>query len=160
MIRIVALSDTHGNRSGVEKLLPLIAENHYCVFLGDGVRDISSVIGEYPKKAYFCAGNCDFFLELPTEGILEAEEVKIFYTHGHKYGVKSGLDTLAAVAKSKGCSVAFYGHTHTAKIDEIDGVLLVNPGSLKYDIGKGGSYAYVVVNGKKVTATLVGAQYF
>ena len=160
MIRIVVLSDSHGNRAGVEKLLPLIAENHYCVYLGDGVRDISSVIGEYPKKVYFCAGNCDFFSEFPTEGILEAEQVKIFYTHGHKYGVKSGLSALAKEAKSRGCSVAFYGHTHMPLISEIDGVLLVNPGSLRYDVDKGGSYAYVVVNGEKVTATLVGERYF
>jgi putative phosphoesterase len=158
--RIVVLSDTHGNRIGVEKLLPLIEENHYCVFLGDGARDISPIIGEYPKKIYFCAGNCDFFSELPTEGVLETEQVKIFYTHGHKYGVKSNLYALAQEAKRRGCSVAFYGHTHVARVDEVDGVLLVNPGSLRYDVGKGGSYAYVVVNGEKVTATVVGERYF
>ena len=69
---------------------------------------------------------------------------------------KSGLETLAARAKELACDVALYGHTHTPLISEVGGVTLVNPGSLRFDVGAGGSYAYLVVNGKKVTAVLVG----
>lgn len=160
MKRLIVVSDTHGNGKGVEKLLPLIAENHYFIHLGDGLSDLRSVLENEPKKVYFCRGNCDFFTTVPEEGELEIEGVKIFYCHGHKYGVKSGLGTLAREAKRHGCNVALYGHTHIAKITEIDGVTLINPGSMRFSVGEGGSYCYLVVNGDKVTPVLVGENLF
>jgi putative phosphoesterase len=156
MKRLIAVSDSHGNAKAIEKLFPLIKENHYFVHLGDGLSDISKVLEEFSKKAYFCKGNCDFYTGVSDEGILEIENVKIFYCHGHRYGVKGGLSALAQRAKALDCKLALYGHTHQAGITEIDGVTLVNPGSLKYAYGEGGSYAYIVVNGDKITAVIVG----
>ena len=49
-----------------------------------------------------------------------------------RYGVKTLLGVLAHEAKEKGCDVALYGHTHRADICEMDGVTLINPGSLRY----------------------------
>ena len=141
---------------GVEKLLPLIQENHGIIHLGDGLSDLRSVLEACEKKAYFCRGNCDIFANVPDEGILEAENVKIFYCHGHKYGVKTDLNALARAAKEKGCKVALYGHTHRPLITQEEGVTLVNPGSLRFSVDAGGSYCYLVVNGEKVVATLVG----
>ncbi|MBE7085094.1 MAG: metallophosphoesterase [Clostridiales bacterium] len=155
MKTLIVVSDTHGNTKSLEKLTPLIAENDYFIHLGDGVGDIRSIRDQYPEKTYFCAGNCDFFSAYPTEGVLHVEQVDIFYTHGHKYGVKNGLETLAQVAKSRGCEIAFYGHTHTPNVCEIDGVTLVNPGALRF-VGDKPTYAYVVVNGRKHTSVLVG----
>ena len=110
----------------------------------------------YPEKVYACAGNCDFFSALHVEGELETEQVKIFYCHGHKYGVKSDLRALAQEAKHRDCEIALYGHTHRAAITEIDGVTLINPGSLRFSVGEGGSYCYLVVNREKFTPVIVG----
>ena len=55
--------------------------------------------------------------------------VSIFVTHGHRYGVKSGLDTLASAAAAKGAQVACFGHTHKPFCEYRDGVLLINPGT-------------------------------
>lgn len=156
MKRIIVVSDTHGNAKGVEKMLPLIEENHYFIHLGDGISDLRAALEKADKKTYFCRGNCDFFASVPDEGELEVEGVKIFYCHGHKYGVKSGLGVLAREAKKRGCAVALYGHTHIAKITEIDGVTLINPGSMRFSFDEGGSYCYLVVNGDKITPVLVG----
>ncbi|MBR2341401.1 MAG: metallophosphoesterase [Clostridia bacterium] len=156
MKRLIAVSDSHGNAKAVEKLLPLIKENHYFVHLGDGLSDLRAVLDECAKKTYFCSGNCDFYSGVSDEGILEIEKVKIFYCHGHGYGVKGGLSALAKKAKECGCQLALYGHTHRAGVCEIDGVTLVNPGSLRYPFGEGGSYAYIVINGEKITAVIVG----
>ena len=160
MKRLVVVSDSHGNKKGLEELLPIISENHYCIHLGDGIADLGGILEKEGRKTLFCRGNCDFFAQVAEEGVLEAENVKIFYCHGHKYGVKSGLGLLAKAAKDKGCAVALYGHTHIAKISEIDGVTLINPGSLRLPVNKGGSYCYLVVNGDKVTATIVGESVF
>lgn len=155
MKTMVVLSDTHGHREGIRRLSGLFAENDFIVHLGDGAADMREVFSRYPEKTYVCQGNCDFYPALP-EGELEAEGVKIFFCHGHRYHVKSGLSALAEEARKRGCQVALYGHTHRALVSEENGVLLVNPGSLKAPVGEGGSYAYLVISGGKVTATIVG----
>ena len=121
-----------------------------------GSADIRAERSAYPEKVYACVGNCDYASPLPVEGELEIERVKILYCHGHTYGVKSGLARLAMEAKKRGCDVVFYGHTHRADITQINGVTLINPGSFRYPTNAGGGYAYVVINGEKVTPVLVG----
>ena len=160
MKRIIVLSDSHGNGKGIEELLPLMAENDYVIHLGDGAADMREARTLYPEKVYSCGGNCDFFSPLPDDGVLEVEGVRIYFCHGHKYGVKSHLYALAIAAKERDCSVALYGHTHVANITEVDGVTLINPGSLRYSVGKGGSYCYLVIHKDKVTPVIVGEQYF
>lgn len=156
MKKIIVISDSHGNAKEVSALLPLVAENDYLIHLGDGVTDIRELRDAYPDKAYFCAGNCDFISGYPTEGVLEVEGVKIFYCHGHKYGVKEDLLKLALAAKSRGCDIALYGHTHEAKISQWEDVILINPGTLRYGVGKGGTYCYLVVHQGKATPVIVG----
>ncbi len=156
MKTLIILSDSHGNLKGVQELLPKIAENDYVIHLGDGAGDMRETRSLYPEKVYACGGNCDFFSPLPDDGELEVEGVKIYYCHGHKYRVKSELGLLAQEAKRRDCEIALYGHTHRALISEIDGVTLINPGSLRYSVGKGGSYCYLVVNKTKVTPVIVG----
>ncbi|MBQ8295400.1 MAG: metallophosphoesterase [Clostridia bacterium] len=160
MKKLIIISDTHGNTKGLEKLRPLIAENDYVVHLGDGGADMRELRGEYPEKVYQCGGNCDFFSPLPEDGELEIEGVKVYYCHGHKYHVKSELTALAAEAKRRGCDIALYGHTHIAKITEMEGVMLINPGSLRRAVGEGGSYCYLVINKEKATPVLVGESVF
>ncbi len=156
MKRLVIVSDSHGNAKGLEKLLPVIQENHYFIYLGDGLADLGKVLEQADKKTVFCRGNCDFFARVDEEGVLEVENLKIFYCHGHKYGVKLGLAKLAKATKERGCQIALYGHTHNAKITEMDGVTLINPGSLRLSVGEGGSYCYLVVSGDKFTPVIVG----
>ena len=160
MKTVLVISDTHGSRKGIDDIRSLIAENDYLIHLGDGALDVRAELSSYPDKVYFCAGNCDYFSALPTEGVLQVEQVKIFYCHGHTYGVKSGLAQLAAEAKRRDCQLALYGHTHVAKIDEIDGVTLINPGSARQPKAMGGGYAYVVIHKDKITPVLVGESVF
>ena len=152
MKTILIISDSHGNIKGVDELLPRIAENDFVIHLGDGAADMRTARSLYPEKVYACAGNCDFYSPLPLDGELEAEQIKIYYCHGHRYSVKSGLDLLAEEAKRRGCEIALYGHTHEAKISVVDGVTLINPGSMRYSR----AYCYLVVNKDKFTPVLVG----
>ena len=159
MKKIIVVSDTHGNTAGLEALLPIIAENDYVIHLGDGAGDMREIRVLYPDKVYQCGGNCDFFSHYPEEGELETEYVKILYCHGHKYDVKRGLVNLAREAKRRGCDVALYGHTHQAAITEMQGVLLINPGTRRNAVGKGGSYCYLVIHKDKITPVIVGETY-
>lgn len=160
MKKLVVISDTHGNISAVDSLRGLVEENDFLIHLGDGAGDIRAFWDSYPDKIFQCSGNCDFFSPLPEEGVLEVESLRIFYCHGHKYRVKSDLNGLAMEAKKRGCDIALYGHTHCALISEIDGVTLINPGSLRRKVGEGGSYCYLVVHKNKATPVLVGETIF
>ncbi len=156
MKKCIVMSDTHGSQKGIEKLKPLFAENDYIIHLGDGAGDLKEIFSVYPNKVYQCRGNCDFISAYPDEFVLEIEQVRILCCHGHAYGVKTLLGVLANEAKKKGCDVALYGHTHRADICEMDGVTLINPGSLRYPASEGGSYCYLVVHKDKVTPVIVG----
>ncbi len=152
MKTFVILSDSHGRRERVEKLRPLFEENDYIVHLGDGRGDMREIAGSFPHKTYVVSGNCDR-ADGCDEGVIEAEKRSVFYCHGHKYGVKSGLARLAARAKETGCEIALYGHTHRAEIREVDGVLCINPGALSSFTQP--SYCYLVLHNGKPTATIV-----
>lgn len=152
MKTFVVVSDSHGHRDRMEKLYPLFAENDYIVHLGDGQGDIRAVQREYPEKVFAVKGNCDFSAGL-SEGVLEEEKLSVFYCHGDRYGVKSGLKRLALRAKELGCEVALYGHTHVADIRYEEGVLCINPGALASFTQP--SYCYLVLHNGKATATIV-----
>ncbi len=156
MKKLVIVADSHGNKKAVEKLLPLVQENDYFIHLGDGAGDVRGLVEQFPEKVYRVAGNCDFFSPLPSEELLEVERVRIFCCHGHKYGVKRDLHALAAAAKARDCDIALYGHTHKGRIDVVDGVTLINPGTLSLSTERGGSYCYLVVEKDEATPVLVG----
>lgn len=152
MKTFVVLSDSHGRCKAMGKLSPLFAENDYIIHLGDGSSDMRGVFGEYPEKTYVLKGNCDFSYGTE-ECVIEAEGLSILCCHGHRYGVKSGLKRLSARAKELGCEIALYGHTHRADVQEVDGVLCINPGSAgSYSEP---SYCYLVLHNKKATPTIV-----
>ncbi len=148
----VVLSDSHGRRRNVEKIMPLFAENDFVIHLGDGSADVRDFSREHPEKALVMKGNCDFSYGMD-EYVLETEGVRVLCCHGHKYGVKTGLARLAARAKELDCSVALYGHTHRADIARIDGVLCIDPGSLGDYASP--SYCYLVLHAGAVTPTIV-----
>lgn len=148
----IVISDSHGRREAVERLRPLFEENDGVLHLGDGASDVRQLALRDPKKYKVMKGNCDFSGGLE-EYEFEEEGVKVFCCHGHRYGVKHGREELARRAKALGCAVALYGHTHTASIEEIDGVMLVNPGALSDWTSP--SYCYLVLHNGKATATIV-----
>lgn len=156
MKTLIAVSDTHSYGEALFELLPKIEENDFTVHLGDGFTDFKNVYCQFPKKTVAVRGNCDFFQGLPEQEVLEIEQSRVLCCHGHLCGAKSGLDGLIARAKLLHCNVVLYGHTHRAQIDEIEGILLVNPGTLRLPLKGGGSYAYLVFNGKRTTAVIVG----
>mgnify|MGYP003310836034 CR=1 FL=1 len=142
----IVISDTHGNISAIEKILPLINENDYLIHLGDGLNDLRCFSRDIKANVFSVAGNCDGGGE---DEILEIEKVKILITHGDKYGVKSSLYKLLMRAKEVGASVVFYGHTHQNDITIADGITLVNPGALNSFIER--TYCYAIFHDGKCT---------
>ncbi|MCD8309285.1 MAG: metallophosphoesterase [Clostridia bacterium] len=130
MKTFIIVSDTHRNRAPLDAMDGLFAENDYIIHLGDLSSDGGYIRSKYPDKTIVLNGNCDLDKLGEDEYILEVEGVKIFMCHGHRYGVKQQLYRLAEKANKEGCTVALYGHTHIPRVDEVNGVKLINPGAL------------------------------
>ena len=129
MTNLLVLSDSHGGRAAIERILIKESKNiDALIFLGDGLRDLEMALTLYPKlRAYSVAGNCDYGALEPTDGLAAFDGVVIFYTHGHMYGVKYDLDTLADAASARGAEVALFGHTHIPHAEQRGSVFLFNP---------------------------------
>lgn len=155
MKTMVIISDSHGHKNAIEKIEPLMAENDYVIFLGDGAADMAEFYNKYPEKVYVCNGNCDLWGTRISrnEWEIETEGHKILCCHGHLYGVKTSLERIKEEAKTRGCDIVLYGHTHICEIHEEDGITFVNPGSIYYSVEP--TYAYLVLTKDKAVATIV-----
>ena len=131
MKRLLVLSDSHGRATDLAHICALHPEADHVIFLGDGEADVELLELSFPQlKVLAVQGNNDFFSSLPHTDTFLVNGVRVLYTHGHRSGVKGGFGQLVREAKSRGCSIVLYGHTHEARCDKLDGVYLINPGAV------------------------------
>ena len=67
-------------------------------------------------------------------------------THSHllnKFGLFNVSHSLAVLAKNNDCEYVFYGHTHRFDDQVVDGVRIMNPGSL-FRSRDDGSHSYAI----------------
>ena len=130
MTKLLILSDSHNHPAAVERILRAEQDASALVFLGDGLRDLEQALRRFPRmRAYAVAGNCDYGALEPLDGLAAFDQVVIFYTHGHMYGVKYDLDTVADAAAARGAEVALFGHSQRPLAEQRGKVFLFNPGS-------------------------------
>jgi hypothetical protein len=130
MTKLLVLSDSHNCVNAVRRVLAAEKDADALLFLGDGLRDLELVLTEHPHlRVYAVAGNCDYGALEPLDGLAAFDGVLLFYTHGHMYGVKYELDTIAEAAAARGADVALFGHTHHPLAERHGEVFLFNPGS-------------------------------
>ncbi len=143
-MRIVVISDSHRKYNVIEKILRDQPTARHIFFLGDNVADAERAREGFPDRVFhIVAGNCDYMDMTPNFGIEKFGEVGIFYTHGHTLGVKGGTGSLLQRARSLGCQIALYGHTHIASTEYNEGIYLVNPGSCSCSRAGKNSYAVI-----------------
>ena len=130
-MRILVFSDSHGRGDAIRDAMFDHPEAGNIIFTGDGVREMESIAGEFPDvNTYVVKGNCDFGAGTPDEMVIELAGTRIFFTHGHKYSVKSGTGTIAAAARRCGASICLYGHTHEPYTVYDGGLYIMNPGTV------------------------------
>lgn len=152
-MRILVTSDTHGDSSSLRRAILAQPSAEAVIHLGDGEEDVARMRFSFPDKTILqVRGNCDWGSSLPTEGLYEAAGKRIFYTHGHLYGVKSGIYQLLSTARDRGADIVLFGHTHKALESYEDGIYLMNPGSLS---GWGPSYGTVDITDRGVLTNVV-----
>ena len=128
-MKILVFSDSHRALGtmydAIERLRP-----DAVIHLGDHLEDAESMESVFSGvDFYHVPGNCDFFTNVPPSLTVSLDGVRVFLTHGHLFGVKSGLTRLALEARRVGAQLALFGHTHRALLEEQDGLWLMNPGA-------------------------------
>ena len=127
------ISDTHIPDRAKE-----IPENVYSTFknvdliLHAGDLTSLKVIEELENIAPVIAiqGNMDRAngINLPTAKVLEAEGLRIGIVHGEVYP-RADTQQLLYLARELNVDILVSGHSHQPKIEQTEGILLLNPGS-------------------------------
>ncbi len=90
------------------------------------------VIRELEKIAPVMAiqGNMDRIngIDLPKARTIKAEDLKIGLVHGEVYP-RADTQQLLYLARQLDADILVSGHSHQPKIEQIEGILLLNPGS-------------------------------
>ena len=134
-MRILVVSDTHGDEGALQRAVQAHPSARTVIHLGDGAREAEAVAARFPDRMFWqVRGNGDF--ALGSAGLLYAREEtlggkRLFFTHGHLYGVKTGLYRVCCAARERQADILLFGHTHQPLTDYDDGLYILNPGSLR-----------------------------
>lgn len=143
-MRILVISDSHNRVGTVEKIIRSQPKAKVVFFLGDCDSDMDDMLIKFPDKIFnVVKGNCDFGSVRPATGMDIVNGKRIFFTHGHTFGVKYGTENLVKTAKSNDADIALYGHTHVSQILYESGIYVVNPGSCSEPRNGVASYAVI-----------------
>ena len=128
MTKVILASDNHGNLANLKKLLALENDAAYYLHCGDSCMDEDEI-----RPFISVSGNVDYF-NFPMQRTIAIEGHSILMLHGHKYiSAYSSFDPLVKLAKENNSQFVFFGHIHRFVDETIDGVRLINPGSLSYN---------------------------
>ena len=147
-MKILVVSDTHRKDDNLKLVLSEECPLDMLIHLGDA-EGSEHFIPDWVNpecRMEMVLGNNDFFSRLGREREIDIAGHKAFITHGHYYGVSMGPEGLVDEAKSRGCDIAMYGHTHRPFLDVIDGVTVLNPGSLSYPRQEGRRPSYMIIH--------------
>lgn len=157
-MKIAVVSDTHRIHSKIMKVCESIKALNpdMILHLGDVTDDADYMEALLDREVRRVPGNCDVADREPGTLFIKAEGLLILATHGHHHRVKTTLHDLARDAKKHGAKVALFGHTHVALEDEVDGVMVLNPGSasLPKNNQKSG-YAMMTVTGEDISVKFI-----
>lgn len=155
-MRILVVSDTHRDAYALQKAVDAQPNAQVIIHLGDGADEAEDLTWMYPKKQLLVVrGNCDFSSNAPIQGLVTLEGKRIFYTHGHIYQVKFGEGALLSEGLRQEADIILYGHTHHAVTTFINGVYLMNPGSLGHPDGCGPSYGIIDITPSGIMTNIV-----
>ncbi len=127
--RVLVVSDSHGRNGNLLLVMDRVKPD-LILHLGDSEDDEDLIMDEAPCPVVMVRGNCDYGMSLPDEEIVTLGRHRVFLTHGHRHNVRFDLETLAEAALKYDCDTAIYGHTHMPEIEEENGVMIYNPGSI------------------------------
>ena len=163
-MKVLVISDIHGSSYYAEKIKEIVNKENpdKIILLGDlyyhGPRNdlsqeyapmkVAEVLNSLKDKLLVVKGNCDaevdeMISEFKFEDhlLLNINGKNIYFTHGHKYNIE--------VIPYEDFEILIYGHIHQGFIQEKEGYLFANPGSIS--LPKGGTeHSYLILEEDKI----------
>ena len=94
--------------------------------------------------------------DIPAERTVPIAGHTIFMTHGHRQRVYYNTDTLYYTAAQNGADIALFGHTHVPYLQNENGILIMNPGSIslpRSSVEK--TFAFITFENRKAEAVIM-----
>lgn len=157
-MRIVLMSDSHGNYAAINNIVKRNPSADLFIHLGDGERELYSIATQYPNlQFYHVKGNCDLASFSQSVLVLSLENShKLVATHGHEFNVKYSLDRLKKLAIENNADIIAFGHTHVRYTNYENGLYVINPGSASCPRdGKSPSYAFIDITDAGIATNIV-----
>lgn len=127
MSRIAVVSDSHGRYDNLSAFRKQLGQVDALWHLGDCAEDAPEIARALNCGFVDVRGNCDPFSDAPLKQIVDWHGKRFLLLHGHTV---SGRLNLLYLAKEQRCDAVLFGHSHVASVECVDGVWLINPGSL------------------------------
>jgi len=152
-VKIGIFSDSHGNLKNLERAAKYLLENEKAqilVHLGDDYDD-TKILEKFPLRVIKVPGVFSSYYQdpaIPNRLIETFKGKKVLISHtetSHKNDLAKDLKPEEVIAKRE-VDLAFVGHTHIPKIEDREGVLILNPGHLKKEDKKGYSPSFSLVD--------------
>lgn len=144
-MKVLVVSDIHGSSYYAEKIKEIVERENpeQIILLGDlyyhGPRNelsqeyapmkVAEVLNSLKDKLLVVKGNCDAEVDemisdfkFEDHLLLDVNGKKIYFTHGHKYNIEK--------IPYEDFDILIYGHIHQGFIQEKEGYLFANPGSI------------------------------
>ncbi len=111
--------------------------------------EVAYMLNAYTDKIIAVKGNCDAEVDekvsdfpLQSYAELEVDGLRMYCTHGHKHNRQK--------LPKKEFDIMFYGHLHTGFIQEENGKIFANPGSISLP-KKDYKHSYIMYGDKTIT---------
>lgn len=148
-MRVLIVSDTHGRHAAFDRALEEVGKFDMFIHLGDieGGEDYIQAVADCEK--HMVRGNNDFFSDLPREEEFYIGPYKAFITHGHAYYVSLDPECILEEGRARKADLVMFGHTHKPYFYQIDGITVLNPGSLSFPRQEGRRGSYMILELKE-----------
>lgn len=162
-MKYLVVSDIHGSGYYAKKIQEIVEkeEPDKIILLGDlyyhgprnplteeyGPQEVAKILNSYKDKILCTRGNCDAEVDemisdfqFEDHIVLSIHGVDFFFSHGHKYHIGNVPPT---------GKVIVYGHFHVGFIEEVNGLIFANPGSISLP-KSGTEHSYIMIDDRKL----------
>lgn len=164
-MKILIISDIHGSKYYAEKIKEIEEREkpEQIVLLGDiyyhGPRNdltqeynpmkVAGILNDLQDKIICVRGNCDAEVDEMISDFKFKDNIQtqvngknVFYSHGHVYNIEN--------IPNQEIEIMFYGHYHIGFIEEENGIIFANPGSISLPKNNT-EHSYIIFEENKIT---------
>ncbi len=154
------VGDTHIVNGGLPDncLMRLITSEHFDLIVHIGDLSNEQVLNDLRRigELIAVAGESDS-VPLPDKELIELEGLRLLIIHGHQKEARLHLRRLAHYFNAR---LVLTGHTHKAMVQDLGGLIVVNPGSLMGLGGGDGTMAIVTLDSGLIRVRIQGCGWF